>query len=80
MIGSLRHAGILVKDLAKARKIYENLGFKVLEPVEHLRVQKMTDGNGAMIELVEGNWHPHIAVNWYETEDGNYVEVVKCTS
>lgn len=29
-----------------------------------------------MIELVQGNWHPHIAVNWFEDLDGNYVEVV----
>jgi hypothetical protein len=37
----------------------------------------MTDSNGAMIELVEGNWHEHLAINWYETEDGNYIETVK---
>ena len=79
MHASLRHAGILVKDLNQARKTYESLGFQALEPVEHLRVLKMTDGNGAMIELVEGHWHPHLAVNWYETEDGNYIEIVKET-
>ena len=77
MHASLRHAGILVKDLSQARKTYENLGFQALESVEHLRVLKMTDATGAMIELVEGHWHPHIAVNWYETEDGNYVETVR---
>ena len=77
MHASLRHAGILVKDLNQARKTYESLGFQALEPVEHLRVLKMTDATGAMIELVEGHWHPHIAVNWYETEDGNYVETVQ---
>jgi len=53
------------------------MGFEALEPVEHLRVLKMTDATGAMIELVEGHWHPHVAVNWYETEDGNYVETVE---
>ena len=77
MHGSLRHAGILVKDLTQARKTYESLGFQVLEPMEHLKVLKMTDGHGNKIELVEGHWHPHIAVNWYETEDGNYIEIVK---
>ena len=79
MHASLRHAGILVKDLNQARKTYESLGFQALEPVEHLRVLKMTDATGAMIELVEGHWHPHVAVNWYETEDGNYIEIVKET-
>jgi hypothetical protein len=39
-------------------------------------VLKMTDLKGNVIELVQGNWHPHIAVNWYEDRDGNYVEVV----
>ena len=77
MQGSLRHAGILVKNLETATKTYQALGFTPLEPIEILRVQKMTDSNGAMIELVEGNWHPHVAVNWYETEDGNYIETVK---
>jgi hypothetical protein len=79
MQGSLRHAGILVKDLEAATGIYQALGFQPLEPIETLRVQKMTDSNGAMIELVEGNWHPHIAVNWYEDQDGNYIEAVTDT-
>ena len=77
MQGALRHAGILVKNLERARAIYQKMGFEPLEPIETLRVMKMTDSNGAMIELVEGRWHPHIAVNWYETEDGNYVETVE---
>ena len=76
MHASLRHAGILVKDLNKARETYIALGFSPLE-VETIRVLKMTDRNGAMIELVEGNWHPHIAVNWFDDGDGNYIEVVK---
>ncbi len=81
MRGTLRHAGILVKDLEESMAIYEQAGFKKVE-VEMLTVVKMADKNGAMIELVQGNWHPHIAVNWYEDPDGNYIETVeevKCT-
>lgn len=74
---TLRHVGFPVKNLEQATKDYQALGFKPMEPIEILRVQKMTDSKGAMIELVEGNWHEHIAVNWYETEDGNYVETVE---
>lgn len=37
----------------------------------------MTDTAGNTVELVQGNWHPHIAVNWYADDDGNYVEIVK---
>ena len=68
MHGTLRHAGILVENLEESIQTYQKAGFEPLE-VEVIRVCKMTDKNGATIELVEGNWHPHIAVNWYD--DGN---------
>jgi len=74
---TLRHAGVLVKNLERARKEYEKLGFKTFQPVELLTVLKMIDQDGQVIELVQGNWHPHIAVNWFEDMDGNYIEVVK---
>ena len=76
MHATLRHAGILVKDLEASIKMWEAIGFKTLE-VEMLTVCKMTDKNGAMIELVQGNWHDHIAVNWYETPEGFYIETVE---
>lgn len=79
MHGTLRHAGILVKDLEAEIKNWQAIGFEPLE-IETLRVCKMTDKNGATIELVEGNWHPHIAVNWYEDDNGNYIETVKDNS
>ena len=78
MHGTLRHAGILVQDLEKSIPIYEAAGFKKVE-IEHLTVVKMADKNGAMIELVQGNWHPHICVNWYEDDNGNYIETVEET-
>jgi catechol 2,3-dioxygenase-like lactoylglutathione lyase family enzyme len=37
----------------------------------------MTDPEGQTIELVQGNWSPHIAVNWYSDDDGNLIEVVR---
>jgi hypothetical protein len=74
---TLRHAGILVKSLERSIQTYRGLGFEPIEPIETLRVQKMSDSSGRVIELVEGNWNPHIAVNWYADEDGNYVETVK---
>ena len=78
MAMTLRHAGILVKSLEEARATYQNLGFHPLE-IETLRVLKMTDDKGQTIELVESDrgWHPHIAVNWYEDESGNYIETVE---
>ena len=83
---TLRHTGKLVRNLEESQKIYEKLGFKQLEPVEHLRVVKLADINGRMIELVEGNWHDHIAVNFYKDPDDNTIETVehlggcKCTT
>jgi hypothetical protein len=37
----------------------------------------MRDSRGNVIELIEGNYHPHIAVNWLEDEDGNWIELVE---
>lgn len=74
---TLRHAGILVPDLDEAMELYTALGFKFLTR-EKLEVVKMQDEKGELIELVQGeNWHPHIAVNWYEDQGGNYIEVVE---
>ena len=73
----LRHAGVLVKNLEEAVKTYQKIGFHPLQPIEILRVMKMTDSTGAMIELVEGNWHEHLAINWYDDGQGNYIEFVK---
>ncbi len=73
----LRHVGILVKDLQQAKTNYENIGFTQVQPVEHLFVCKMADDQGNMIELVQGNWKPHIAVNWCEDKEGNLIEFVQ---
>ena len=35
----------------------------------------MRDEKGQIIELVQGNWHPHICVRWYATDDNNFIEV-----
>lgn len=64
-----------MKDLKQAIQDYHSLGFEVVAR-ETLRVVKMQDSCGNMIELVKGNWKPHIAVNWYEDTSGNLVEVV----
>lgn len=76
MKGTLRHAGILVKSLDVSEPIYRSLGFRTISR-EKLEVLKMEDEKGNMIELVQGNWHPHIAVNWAEDTDGNYIEFVR---
>lgn len=60
-----------------ARETYELMGFRQIAQIEALRVLKMADSEGRVIELVQGNWHPHIAVNWLEDADGNYIEIVK---
>ena len=74
---TLRHAGILVKDLNEAVKTYVALGFRQFISRETLTVVKLADHEGNVIELVQGNWKPHIAVNWYEDQDGNLIEVVE---
>lgn len=37
----------------------------------------MTDSKGGMVELIEGAYHPHVAVNWVADEDGNWIELVE---
>jgi hypothetical protein len=53
------------------------LGFEKQGQVEALRVQKMIDHNGNVFELFEGNYQPHIAVNWVTDEDGELIELVE---
>lgn len=36
----------------------------------------MKDRKGRVMELLQGNWHPHVAVEWWEDESGNYIEFV----
>ncbi len=74
---TLRHVGILVKDLGESAKEYKALGFSQCAHIETLLVLKMKDREGKMIELVQGNWNPHIAVNWVADRDGNLIEVVE---
>jgi hypothetical protein len=53
------------------------MGFKPIGEVENLRAIKLRDEKGAVIELIQGNWHDHLAVNFYEDEDGTFLEVVE---
>ena len=76
MTGTLRHVGVKVNKISDGIKDYERLGFRVSEPVEIVKVQKMKDRNGGTIELIEGNYNPHIAVNWFEDSAKNLIEVV----
>ena len=76
MLGSLRHVGRKVNDLDSAVDLYRKLGFEPIE-IEHVRVCKITNKHGVCIELIEGNYDEHIAVNFYRDEDNNLYEIVK---
>ena len=45
--------------------------------METFKVAKMVDEKGQVFELYEGNYTPHISVNWYEDLGGNLIEIVK---
>ncbi len=51
------------------------MGFKIIER-ETIKVVKLQDSKGNIIELLKGKWKDHIAVNLYEDDAGNLVEVV----
>ncbi len=72
----IRHVGLVVKDLKKSIQLYRQLGFEVIER-DILRVVKLRNESGDIIELVKGKWKPHIAINFYEDPDGNLLEMVK---
>ena len=72
-----RHSGILVQSLNRAVTQYQKLGFHQKGPIETLMVQKMVDPFGNVIELIQGEYHPHIAVNWVADKDGNWIEIVE---
>ena len=73
---TLRHIGIIVSDLEKSQKIYEMMGFDEIDR-ENFRVVKMRDEEGSVIELIEGEFHEHVCVNFYETVPGQYLEVFR---
>ena len=74
---TLRHTGILVKNLRASISWWSKQGFKPVGGIEHLSVQKMEDANGNTLELVQGNWSNHIAVNWWRDENDNLIETVE---
>lgn len=73
MQGKLRHVGVMSKNLQDSLRFYQMFGFRKLSQRpsveiwhgENLKIQKMVDGN-SMIELVEGNWMPHLALTLTE--------------
>ena len=76
MKGTLRHVGLVVKNLKTATHTYCQLGFKVTER-ETIKVVKLQDPKGNIIELLSGKWKSHLAINLYEDEAGNLIEMVE---
>jgi len=76
MHANLRHVGWKVTNLDLAIAEYRRLGFEPLE-VETIRLCKLTNKHGLTIELIEGAYDPHLAVNWYRDESGNLFEIVE---
>lgn len=74
---TLRHVGILVKDLDESVRQYRKQGFRPKGAIETLLVAKMVDQDDNVLELVQGNWSPHIAVNWWRDGSENLIETVE---
>ena len=73
----LRHIGVLVKNLENSVETYKAMGFNPVGKEESFRVRKMSDPEGRVIELIQGEYHNHVAVNWLTDEDGNWIELVE---
>ena len=65
----IRHIGFPVGDIEEAKKFYREFGFAELAygwekwDGKWLRISKMWLPNGGgCIELVQGNWEPHVSI------------------
>jgi len=70
MTGRLRHMGLVVRDLKTELEFCRKLGLEKLatRPVteiwkhNELKIMKLRDSGNGLIELVQGDWKPHIAI------------------
>jgi catechol 2,3-dioxygenase-like lactoylglutathione lyase family enzyme len=74
MILNHRHTGLIVKNLNKSIKFYEGLGLKLTGRTievwhDHiLKIAKM-----GPVELIQGQWRPHICFEVDEVPDNDIV-------
>ncbi len=73
----IRHLGLVVTDLKQALRFYQRFGFvKLIKRgsterwgKEELKVLKLIKSKGEILELIQGNWKPHIALTMISKED-----------
>ena len=75
-IGELRHVGIQSTDLEHDIRHWQSIGFEPLE-VKTFRCCKVTNKFGVTMELIEGDYDPHLSVNWYRDANDNLFELVE---
>lgn len=72
MQSRLRHVGIVVENLERMKRFYQELGFSVDDRAvqheqwgdRHIDVVKLLDPDGGCgIELISGRWDSHISLN-----------------
>ena len=82
MDAKLRHVGVMCKNLQESMRFYQQFGFQkmsqrmVMEEWagKKLKILKLANPGG-MIELIEGDWKPHIALTLTEgTMDDIWVD------
>ena len=75
-IGEIRHVGVQSTDLERDIKTWQAAGFEPLE-VKEFRCCKVVSKFGVTMELIEGDYDAHLAVNWYRDENDNLFELVE---
>lgn len=64
----IRHFGIIAKEEKETVEFYKKLGFKIIKKTiekwlnHDLSIVKMQNDDGQIIELIMGDWQPHIAL------------------
>ena len=76
MFGKIRHVGIQTTDMEQSIEAWRGRGFEPLE-VKDFRCCKVVNKDGMVMELIEGDYDPHISVNWVRDEDDNLFELVE---
>jgi hypothetical protein len=73
---SIRHVGLVVKDIYRAMNYYESLGFRALtmdletwgeSQIDVVKMVPVISTNPVMLELIRGNWFNHVSIDVQKT-------------
>jgi len=76
MVRGIRHVGIQTTDMQRDIELWRSAGFEVME-LKQFKCCKVVNADGLTMELIEGDYDPHLSVNWVRDESDNLFELVE---